>query len=477
MLRIDTHHHAIPPFYRDMLRKAGIDEAGGRGRPDRSPEASLGTMAELNVATAILSVSTPGTTFLPSPPDATSLARDINDYLADLVGAQPDRFGSSRPSPCRIGESVDEVVRSPTNYTQTGCDVATSGDYLGQTERTICSAHLMAFGGGLHPTSELPGPAVDGVAPFAADFLLDTPALRIWLPSMVYAASTRISASSSPTRVDSFPTRRTGWRSQSWATPDAVRWTVWMTSRASTSTSRCPPAPRHCRACSPSPNPDISPSAWPFALVVVGKLFTPAWKLHPDSTRTPARRSSVQCVSHSRARGSRRQMPAQRSIEKLGSVGPRALALGVSASSSCCGTPVSRVFGLLSGLDSRVLSNVVGCGCYVADEGEYRVPVRVSRCVVPEVPQAGNRWWHGGAVEGDHRRGDRGEGGRAGAIEDHGWHRARGGPGRAAVRSTNRWPSRPLVGCAAPEFRGGLGCPRCGRTRISWPPLAGRRCG
>jgi hypothetical protein len=30
MLRIDTHHHAIASFYRDMLRKARIDEAGGR---------------------------------------------------------------------------------------------------------------------------------------------------------------------------------------------------------------------------------------------------------------------------------------------------------------------------------------------------------------------------------------------------------------------------------------------------------------
>src|SRR5208283_1071456 len=93
MLRIDTHHHAIPSFYRDLLLKTGIDEAGGRALPEWSPEGSLQTMSELDVASAILSVSTPGTAFLPSTADAASLARDINDYLADLMKAHPDRFG------------------------------------------------------------------------------------------------------------------------------------------------------------------------------------------------------------------------------------------------------------------------------------------------------------------------------------------------------------------------------------------------
>ena len=49
MLRIDTHNHIIPPDYREMLRKAGIDEAGGRALPDWSADAALQTMAELGV--------------------------------------------------------------------------------------------------------------------------------------------------------------------------------------------------------------------------------------------------------------------------------------------------------------------------------------------------------------------------------------------------------------------------------------------
>ena len=93
MLSIDTHHHLISPDYRMALQRAGIGQAGGRVLPDWSPDGSLHAMAELDVATAILSVSTPGTTFTANAPDAAALARDINDYCAGLVATRPDRFG------------------------------------------------------------------------------------------------------------------------------------------------------------------------------------------------------------------------------------------------------------------------------------------------------------------------------------------------------------------------------------------------
>lgn len=68
MLRIDTHQHLIPPDYRKAVQKAGVDDSGGRALPDWSADAALQTMAELNVGTAILSVSTPGATFCRRPP-------------------------------------------------------------------------------------------------------------------------------------------------------------------------------------------------------------------------------------------------------------------------------------------------------------------------------------------------------------------------------------------------------------------------
>jgi len=135
MPRIDTHHHMIAPDYRKALRQAGIDEAGGRALPDWSPQGSLQTMAELDIATAIVSVSTPGTTFLPDPADACAMARDLNDYGADLVASAPERFGffATVPMP-HIDESVAETVRALDDLTADGVVLLANNDgtYLGQ---------------------------------------------------------------------------------------------------------------------------------------------------------------------------------------------------------------------------------------------------------------------------------------------------------------------------------------------------------
>ncbi len=178
MQRIDTHHHAVPADYRSLLHKAGLHEAGGREVPEWSVEGSLQTMSDLGVGTAILSVSTPGTTFLPNPADAAALARDLNDYLASVVAAQTDRFGffATVPMP-HLDESVAEVVRSLDELHADGVVLLanSAGVYLGQHGQDELFAALdarsaVAF---IHP-ADLPGPAVDGIPPFATDFLLDT---------------------------------------------------------------------------------------------------------------------------------------------------------------------------------------------------------------------------------------------------------------------------------------------------------------
>ncbi len=178
MLRIDTHHHAIPADYLNLLRQSGIDAAGGRVLPEWSAEGSLQVMSELGIGTAILSVSAPGTTFLPVPADAAALARDLNDYLAAVVAAQPERFGffATVPMP-HVADSVAEVVRSLDELHADGVILLANaaGVYLGQEGQddlfaTLDRRSAVVF---IHP-AELPGPAVDGVAPFAADFLLDT---------------------------------------------------------------------------------------------------------------------------------------------------------------------------------------------------------------------------------------------------------------------------------------------------------------
>jgi len=176
--RIDTHHHAIPADYRAALRRAGVDAAGGRELPDWSPEASLAAMDALDVSTAILSVSTPGTTFLPAAADAAALARDVNDQLASVVSENPDRFGlfATVPLP-HVDRAVAEAVRALDDLQADGVVLLANnaGTYLGQDGQDDLFAALDARAAVvfIHP-AELPGPVVPGVLPFAADFLLDT---------------------------------------------------------------------------------------------------------------------------------------------------------------------------------------------------------------------------------------------------------------------------------------------------------------
>ena len=177
-MRVDTHHHAIPPEYRKALQNAGIADSGGRALPEWSVEASLHTMAELDVATAILSVNSPATTFLPHPADAAALARDLNEYLADVVTAQPGRFGffASLPMP-HVDECVAEAIRALDDLKADGVVLLANhaGTYVGEDGQDDLFAALDARSAVvfIHP-AELPGPAVPGVPPWATDFLLDT---------------------------------------------------------------------------------------------------------------------------------------------------------------------------------------------------------------------------------------------------------------------------------------------------------------
>ncbi len=178
MSRIDTHAHLIPPDYRKQLANAGIDEAGGRALPPWSPDLALQAMDELDVGTAILSVSTPGTTFLPDPADAAALARHLNDYSAALVAGHPDRYGffATLPTPHRA-ESVAEAERALDDLRADGVVLLanSAGTYLGQDGQdplfdALNTRSAVVF---VHP-ADLPGPGVDEIPPFAADFLLDT---------------------------------------------------------------------------------------------------------------------------------------------------------------------------------------------------------------------------------------------------------------------------------------------------------------
>lgn len=135
-------------------------------------------MTDLDIGTAIVSVSTPGTTFLPTAGDAAALARDLNNYTAELVSGQPDRFGffATVPMP-HIDYAVAETTRALDDLNADGVVLLANnaGTYLGEEGQDDLFAALDARSAVvfIHP-ADLPGPVVPGVAPFAADFLLDT---------------------------------------------------------------------------------------------------------------------------------------------------------------------------------------------------------------------------------------------------------------------------------------------------------------
>ncbi|MBJ8343841.1 amidohydrolase family protein [Antrihabitans sp. YC2-6] len=176
--RIDVHQHLLPPNYVAWLSSHGVDAAGGRTLPDWSIAAALRTMDDVGTASAILSISTPGTTPARTAAEAVRVASDVNDFAAEVAKDRPDRFGFFASVPLTHTEQATaEAVRALDESNADGVVLLANngGAYLGRPEHEDLFAeldrrHAVAF---IHP-ADLPGPAVPGIPPFAADFLLDT---------------------------------------------------------------------------------------------------------------------------------------------------------------------------------------------------------------------------------------------------------------------------------------------------------------
>ena len=61
--RIDVHHHVLPEFYIEAQKAAGITGTAYRGFPDWTPHHSLSVMETEDIATTILSFTSPGIWF------------------------------------------------------------------------------------------------------------------------------------------------------------------------------------------------------------------------------------------------------------------------------------------------------------------------------------------------------------------------------------------------------------------------------
>jgi len=132
--RIDVHAHFLPEVYLRALAAAGLTTLdGGFPVPKWSAAAAIEMMDRQQIATAIVSLSSPSTHFLP-PEDRPALVAQVNDAGAELVRGHPGRFGyfASLPIP-DIAASLAELRRA---FDELGADgvtlqTNTDGAYLG----------------------------------------------------------------------------------------------------------------------------------------------------------------------------------------------------------------------------------------------------------------------------------------------------------------------------------------------------------
>lgn len=92
---IDVHHHFVPPFYIADNRERIAASGGGRINPawlSWTPQQAIAAMDKNGVATAVLSLTTPGVWF-GDPQPAAQTARRVNEYGAELVRNHAGRFG------------------------------------------------------------------------------------------------------------------------------------------------------------------------------------------------------------------------------------------------------------------------------------------------------------------------------------------------------------------------------------------------
>jgi predicted TIM-barrel fold metal-dependent hydrolase len=176
--RIDVHHHVLPPKFMAHLRSEGIAWTGGPVLFDWSVPIALEMMERQGIATAIASI-------VPSvhwgnQADATRFARYSNDYLADVVRADPVHFGGLGTLPLPdVAEALNETRRIYDELNLDGLILFSSqaNQYLGDPAHEELYQELDRRRSVvlIHPTTAPPGATVPkitvpwGIVEFIAD--------------------------------------------------------------------------------------------------------------------------------------------------------------------------------------------------------------------------------------------------------------------------------------------------------------------
>jgi hypothetical protein len=151
--RIDVHHHHTSPSFCALIRALNT---GQKHHEDWQPADSIATMDEGGVATSVTSTTEPGV-WAGDDQAACDLARESNDYQADLVVNYPGRFGmfTTLPMP-NIEGTLREIEYGFDVLKADGVCFMTSylGKYLGDPTFTpvmeeLDRRHAVAY---VHPT-------------------------------------------------------------------------------------------------------------------------------------------------------------------------------------------------------------------------------------------------------------------------------------------------------------------------------------
>ncbi|KAL1862074.1 hypothetical protein Plec18167_001145 [Paecilomyces lecythidis] len=158
-VKIDTHHHYVPDFYKRAVEKAGGDPSGFP-TPQWTPNSDQEAMKTNGIRTSILSITSPGPIIAGSDEGARALAREANEYAASLRDQKPAEYGffAAMPNLLDTEGSLAEIKYAFDVLKADGVTLFTrygkANQYLGHPEyapiwEELNVRHAVVF---IHPT-------------------------------------------------------------------------------------------------------------------------------------------------------------------------------------------------------------------------------------------------------------------------------------------------------------------------------------
>jgi 6-methylsalicylate decarboxylase len=178
--KIDAHHHFVPPAWLDAQRERGLLDADVEQLLGRwSIEQSLADLDRNGVAAAIGSMAPPGIWF-GEPAAARRLARECNEFSAELVRKHPTRFGFLAALPMLdVPGSLAEINYALDVLRADGVGILSNTAEIWPGDPTLDAifAELDRRAAVVYVHASVPGccrALVPGVPPPVTEFLFDT---------------------------------------------------------------------------------------------------------------------------------------------------------------------------------------------------------------------------------------------------------------------------------------------------------------